>query len=72
MQLYRGCCIVIQLSNQLMTLMYIGCIFQEYETLVVNHHYLHHYVLQRSIRSQCKVNIPVSFKLTEEVIHKLS
>lgn len=73
MQLYRGCCIVIQLCpNQLMTLMYIGCIFQEYETLVVNHHYLRHYVLQRSIRSQCKVNIPVSFKLTEEVIHKLS
>lgn len=34
MQLYRGCCIVIQQSpNQLMTLMYIGCIFQEYETL---------------------------------------
>ena len=47
MQLSRGCCIVIQLSNQLMTLMYIECIFQEYETLVVNHH-LHHYVLQRS------------------------
>lgn len=47
-QLYRGCCIVIQLSpNQLMTLIYIGCIFQEYKTLVVNHH-LHHYVLQRS------------------------
>ena len=33
MQLSIGCCIVIQLSNQLMTLMYIGCIFQEYETL---------------------------------------